>query len=121
MVQNLLLCKQKMYTAHMLECRAPMVHILRMAHRTTYSTPYVQWMHRHGLTHPAAALILGISERTSKQYAAGKSAANGRPIELPEPIRKLMAAKDEGYVWDALPLTLSGKTTASRRALEGVG
>lgn len=61
-------------------------------------------MRRNGLTHREAALILGVSERTSKQYAAGMHSTTKKPLEIPEPIRKLMRAKDMGIVLDPLPL-----------------
>lgn len=62
-------------------------------------------MTRNRLTHHDAAVILGISERTSKQYAAGTHSTTKKPLEIPEPIRKLMRAKDMGIVLDALPLS----------------
>ncbi len=67
-----------------------------MAPRSTHKTEYALWMKRNGLTHPAAADVLGISERTSKQYAAGVHSTTGQTYEIPEPVRKLMRARDAG-------------------------
>lgn len=68
-------------------------------------------MHRNGLTHPAAAEILGISERTSKQYAAGIHSTTGQEYIVPEPVRKLMRAKDLGATFDPLPLDKKRKVS----------
>lgn len=59
-------------------------------------TPYAVWMARHSLVHRRAAEILGISESTSWQYAAGINRTTGKPIDIPAPVRKLMAAYDAG-------------------------
>lgn len=57
-------------------------------------------MQRHDLTHSMAGEILGISERASRQYAAGRSSSTGEPLKVPTPVEKLMRLKDAGVTID---------------------